>query len=520
MRIRHRTDAGVVREADLFGTFAALARDEVEGLPALRPHQRHPFHAFAAQVGALALLEASRADIPEDAASWEALLLALTPLHPGGEAWQLVVDDWSKPALLQPPGMTASDKRATTPDELDMLVTGRNHDLKGARMEAAEDDDWLFALVSLQTQEGWGGATNYWISRMNSGYGARVALGLSPASQRPGAAFRRDVARLLAIRDKVEETSEAAGALALVWTEPWDGTRSISFDQLDPYYIEICRRVRLTNAGDGSLRAVLAGSKAPRIEAGALKGVTGDPWAPVMADGSKSWGVSASGFGYRKMTDLLDARTVTLPPLADLAAPDAEGMVLHAAAVARGQGKTEGFHERTIPVPARARSILREPGGTARLGAVVGERREAAAQAQRILRHALFTLHQGGPSADKLRLDDEATAAEVRRWELVLDTAIDAAFFDAAFWDEVAAEGPQEDVRARFGPPWRKRLRAMARDVLERALDGAPRTQMRRLRAKAKAVGLFEGRMAAFVEPDPAVRQAARAQKESRDAPA
>jgi hypothetical protein len=33
--------------------------------------------------------------------------------------------------------------------------------------------------------------------------------------------------------------------VALVWTEPWDGTAALSTDDLAPYFIEICRRIRL-----------------------------------------------------------------------------------------------------------------------------------------------------------------------------------------------------------------------------------------------------------------------------------
>ena len=63
----------------------------------------------------------------------------------------------------------------TTPDSIDMLATAKNHDLKASRVSAAESDAWLFALMTLQTCEGWGGATNYGISRMNSGSGSYAA---------------------------------------------------------------------------------------------------------------------------------------------------------------------------------------------------------------------------------------------------------------------------------------------------------------------------------------------------------
>src|SRR4051812_49810128 len=72
------------------GTFAALMRDDVAAFLGLRPHQRHAWHAFLVQVGALALLAAERSGPPEDEAAWAELLRGLTPDHPDGSPWCLV----------------------------------------------------------------------------------------------------------------------------------------------------------------------------------------------------------------------------------------------------------------------------------------------------------------------------------------------------------------------------------------------------------------------------------------------
>ena len=46
-----------------------------------------------------------------------------------------------------------------------MLITSRNHDLKQEWWpRGASGEDWIFALVSLQTAEGYGGAGNQGIS--------------------------------------------------------------------------------------------------------------------------------------------------------------------------------------------------------------------------------------------------------------------------------------------------------------------------------------------------------------------
>ena len=52
--------------------------------------------------------------------------------------------------------------------------------------------------------------------------------------------------------------------LALVWLKPWDGVTSLKPEQLDPYYVEICRRVRLIE-DSGRIHALAAGSEAARI---------------------------------------------------------------------------------------------------------------------------------------------------------------------------------------------------------------------------------------------------------------
>ena len=140
-------------------------------------------------------------------APWQCISLASPtrrPIQGTGEAlirglmpddlpWHLVVDDITKPAFMQAPARSQAgakdyQNRVTTPDELDMLVTSKNHDLKSAVAQRASVDDWIFALITLQTMEGFGGAGNYGISRMNGGLGNRPAFSPGPVpwgSRRP-----------------------------------------------------------------------------------------------------------------------------------------------------------------------------------------------------------------------------------------------------------------------------------------------------------------------------------------------
>ena len=178
-------------EASLPEVYAALMADEVDAFPGLRPHQRHAWHAFLVQLGAMAVHRADMVEPPADVGEWACIIRGLTLVDwPGDEPWHLVVDDITKPAFMQPPARSKEREKdyksaVATPDELDMLVTSKNHDLKSAVAVQAGVDDWIFALITLQTMEGFGGAGNYGISRMNGGLGNRPAFSLAPSGQGP-----------------------------------------------------------------------------------------------------------------------------------------------------------------------------------------------------------------------------------------------------------------------------------------------------------------------------------------------
>ena len=228
---------------------------------------------FAVQVAAMAMITTGTTSMPENEDGWRTLLLALTPDWPDGEAWSLVVDEWERPALLQPAIVRAADRAdyrgaLATPDALDMLVTSRNHDVKAERMHGAADEDWFLALLTLQTTEGFLGSGNYGISRMNGGFASRMTFGLRPQGGM-AAAWRRDVTRLL---EDATDRPDRRGGLPLLWLPPWDGTVQLGFGEMDELYIDICRRIRLRRTKDGGLEALAAGSKVARVAAKALAG--------------------------------------------------------------------------------------------------------------------------------------------------------------------------------------------------------------------------------------------------------
>jgi CRISPR system Cascade subunit CasA len=471
--------------------FAWTMLDRVASFPALRPHQRHAWHSFLVLLAANALHRAALVDPPETAPEWCDLLRRLTPNDEDDAPWCLVGPP-NRPALLQPPipsGALGELKNVVaTPDALDMLVTAKNHDLKQAVMMSAQPDDWLFALLTLQTMEGFLGAGNYGISRMNGGFANRAALGIAPGD-RPGAHVRRDLRRLLALRGKLRGATGYAtdDGLALVWLTPWDGTTSLRQDVLDEWYIEICRRVRLTLA-DGAFGARTVGSKVPRILP-ILGGVTGDPWSPIVLEkggAAKSLTVDARGFGYRRMVDLMFAESGLQP--SPLQQPDLtdepEGLQLVARALVRGQGKTEGLHERRVPLSRRA--ARRGPG----LGAATDPASEAARERvrlagevqDRVLKPALLSLFQNGPPQIDFRNKESNRKAETFLHQF--DSLVDATFFED-LWAETDQDAPE--ARQRERSVWVARLISHATGLLHDAEAGAARSSRRRFRASVRA---------------------------------
>ncbi|MBS0301732.1 MAG: type I-E CRISPR-associated protein Cse1/CasA, partial [Proteobacteria bacterium] len=194
-----RDTHAAVQRGSLPELLVALAANGVRDFPRLRPHQRHPWHAFLVQLAAIALRHAGQDQPWTEAADWRVALRDLTPDDADGAPWCLVAPP-DRPALLQAPvpgeNIAAWTNLLHAPDALDMLVTSKNHDLKAARAHGAEADDWLFALLSLQTQEGFLGAGNYGISRMNGGFASRPGVGVAPVGAW-GARWRADVTSAL-----------------------------------------------------------------------------------------------------------------------------------------------------------------------------------------------------------------------------------------------------------------------------------------------------------------------------------
>lgn len=466
-----QTDRGIL---SLPGLLAAMARGEVAAFLALRPHQRPAWHMFLVQLAALALSDTGAVDLPEDAESWRAALRGLTNDFPDDTPWHMVVEDRGKPAFLQPPDPgDLKWHEVATPDALDMLITSRNHDLKREIAHDAAPQDWIFALVSLQTMEGFGGAGNYGVARMNGGSSSRVMIALAPAVQGgrvidPSAWWRRDVQHLLSQRDGVT-------GKALLWCLPWSEGRQLDLAGLDPLFIEVCRRVRLTECNWG-LRAFRTTSKAARIAAKEAKGMTKDPWAPVHLGEAKTLTLSERNWTYGLLTDLFYSGNWKIPELAQETPHErANAMVLIAEAFARGNSKTDGFKSRVIPVP---KTVCKVMFGTEAVDLSKGQI-ETIEKVDKALRDGLALIAAEG-DRDKL---GKAEYSRTQPARAALHRVADALFFPT-LWDKLSADS--EDGRHAVHMRFVRQLTQAARDEFTRAAPGITCARIMRPRAEVR----------------------------------
>lgn len=239
--IRMRENNGGVTKHTLPEVLHELTTKEHShfSFPGLQSFQKGPWHAFLAQLGALVY---HHFKVPSSVEDWREGLLYLTK---GDEdPWHLVVEDFSKPAFMQPPNPTPTGETSSSPDFYSMLILAKEHVVKTRIVDNFELDLWVFGLIGEQTNRTYYvGPTHYGISRAN---GARHYL----ATRTFDNGLTRDIEAILNSRSRLVEMGFSENGCALLWllSCPPKGQKSnILPSNLDPFYIEVCDNARLCN---------------------------------------------------------------------------------------------------------------------------------------------------------------------------------------------------------------------------------------------------------------------------------
>lgn len=496
-----RTPEGA-RAVSLPELLAALSAGVVEGYTGLRAHQADPWHVFLVQLAASIQARRPSETLPTDPVYWREGLLDLA--EGKASAWHLVVEDVTQPAFLQHPwtswdaeaadygvkivrGQTAYEPKATTPDELDVLVTSKNHDVKMARVGPEASEAWLYALLLLQTTSGFLGQGNYGIVRMNGGFASRAIVAWT-RSLHPSHRFVHEAGALRQLRSTLcQEFGYAPRGMVLTWLNRWDRSgHQHQLQQLEPWFIEAARPVRLRLTLGGEVIALGATSKARQIGPKTLEnGDVGDPWTPLNVQdkkkGRSALTLAADGFTPQRVTDLLFEQGFELTPLQRPQSVAGPGWFV-ASCLVRGQGTTEGFHRIELPVPPKARLALFSKESRDTLGHLAQALLTDAKTVQKALGTALTLLAEGGPDKpDFERVENCLKSARndfAQRWK---------AIYFPTLW-----RGAEENP-AHVRNDWQQQLVEAAQALLDQAVQRLPLPSNRTWRAITQAQSALRG---------------------------
>lgn len=225
-----------------------------------------------------------------------------------------------------------------------------------------------------------------------------------------------------------------------------------------------------------------------------LPWVLRDPWTPIDSEAGKALTISAEGFHYKLVAELLFGSKYQTAVAQDLSVSrPGEHFVLVARGVTRGQGKTKGYHERRVRISPRVRSLLLSQQ-KAPLARMSTQRIAAIGEVRKLLWLALAVLfNNGAPGKDS----SDSVKGKASEFSRPFERAEDARFFDDLN-DEVEAVDPTAERLQ-----WLKGLTERAAAVLKVAFDAGPRSAMQRYRAQAAALSRFHGSLRGDKSPLP-----------------
>ena len=480
-------ESGKKESLTLPGVLAKLSRDDIESFTALQPHQEQAWYCFLVQLAAMAMHDCGAETIEAEETEWAQRLRSLTKEYPADEPWCMVVEDLGKPGFMQTPVPEGDLKGYAgwfeAPDEIDILIVAKAHDVKMLRIKTPENENWIYALINLQTLQGFLGRGNYGIVRMNGGFANRPFFGYSK-SDTIGEEFRRDTEVLLRHHLALCEKFGYNGTdgVKLIWLRPWNGDEQLLLTMLDPYFLEICRRVRFdVEMETGRLVCRTANTNGYRINTTSINGITGDPWNVIRKDEGKSLSLSGNGFTYKLLREILFEPGFNLPPCLEFQTGETGEWLLIANGFVRGQGVTEGLHRRVVPIPGRIRFMFNSPGGQEMLAKISKAMLDDVRNfADKVFKMAICSLLQ--PEREKFDFKD----ARPQKWTRRLDSEIDRIYFER-LWNY--SEGDQEKNRE----DWIAELRRLGEKLLIEAFDSIPIAAVRKYKTISSAEGRFNG---------------------------
>ncbi len=473
----------------------------------LRPHQAPAWHAFLVQLGYLALEADESFSVPETDTAWAAKLRQLTQDFRDDSPWFLINSDWQLPAFMQAPvpfGRESDFKRRDSSSQaIDVLVTSRNHDEKTAKLKLSDRslDCLIYALISLQGWTKQDGQGRYFSMRINGGYASRPQFRLS-FERGSGHEFLRDLRALdegssrdLEVASKVGFGTADHKPYSLLWTVPW-GDAQLSIQDIHPYCLEVCRRVRLVVVG-GNLLLHGATSNANRVAAEDFKGCVFDPWTPVeLTEPPKALNAQPNTLHYARLQEILFDGTKTRLPLLARPTESERRMNLPATLIARalvgGNGRTNGYVQKELPIPPNVltRVATSEAEISIRSSAFV----RLAAHAESDIYRGALQRFVGGRGREKYKYAEYAQTIEpfIEHYKQQIDEAFFTVLF-ATIETEPDALGAQRQ--------WADWLERTVRDDLEAAIAVLPTRERSRLFAQDRSRHFLNCGLAAHFGP-------------------
>ena len=171
-------------------------------------------------------------------------------------------------------------------------------------------------------------------------------------------------------------------------------------------------------------------------------------------------------------------------------------MQLVARGMVRGEGGTEGYHERIIPLRHRTLQVFGRPGGSKQLEDIARERIQQVGTVKNILRHAVATFAAKGNSDFAAHRNGQPSPNQLAQtWANRLDEIVDTSFFDD-LQDEFDADESERDViRRRWLMNGTDGVIDGARKIMNAAEDELPCPSIQRFKARVNADRVFWGRL-------------------------